>query len=124
MIDAPCARGVAEVRQPMRGRGEADTLPLQRNANEHAMFKFILITVPVLLGLMWIATHLPRLGIAIGGLLVLSPAWLFLLGAFDAAHYRSDGSAAGLVIGLVMLAVLAALIIMGINLIRTGLDNL
>lgn len=47
MIDAPCAPGVAEVRQPMRGRGEADTLPLQRNANEHAMFKFILITVPV-----------------------------------------------------------------------------
>jgi len=88
------------------------------------MLKFVLIMVPVLLGLMWIATHLPRLGIVLGGVLLLSPVWLFLLGVADPSHFRSDGSAAGLVFGLILMGIMAFLMFMGVTLIRTAREHL
>ncbi len=88
------------------------------------MLKFVMVTLPVLLGLMWIATNMPRLGIVLGAVLVLSPLWLMMLGAFSIGSSGSDGSAAGLVIGLLLLGLMGFLVYIGIAVIRTARDNL
>ena len=55
---------------------------------------------------------------------MLSPLWLMMLGAFSIGSSGSDGSAAGLVIGLLLLGLMGFLVYIGIAVIRTARDNL
>jgi len=87
------------------------------------MVKFFVVLLVSLLAFTWIAKNIPKLGMLFGGMLVLSPLWFLMLGAFDSKYYRSDGSAAGLVIGLIVIGVLIILIKFGIFLIQTARDS-
>lgn len=79
---------------------------------------FLLILIPVLLVVL--AKHLPKLGMLIGGLLVSAPLWAWWEGLYDSSNFRSEGSAAGMVIQWLLFGLSAFVVWWGVEMIRAA----
>jgi len=76
-----------------------------------------------LLLLAGIARRFPLIGKAIGLLFIFAPVLAWWSGAYDSAHFRSDGSPAGLIILLFLIFLSLASVWLGITLIRVANDT-